>query len=221
MLYRNMNTLYTMPDDKGANPDTQQDKDKEGQASAEKLFTQEDLNRLAAKEKREGKASAEKAILETLGAASLDEIKAIIEAKRKADESAKSETEKLMEALAQKDKELLEAKQKAEQAEKRRIEAIRDTAIRNALNDDAHDIDSTLLVFHAKNAAAIESLLDENGNVDSKELEKLSSQFRSQNAYLFKAGQKGSPSNSEGRLLKPKEEVAKEIEKDIRKKLRF
>lgn len=220
MLHRNMTTLYTMPDDKGANPDTQQT-DKEGEnKGAEKLFTQEEINRLMANEKRQGKASAEKAILEALGVSNVDEIKAIVEAKRKADESAKSETEKLAEALAQKDRELAEVKQKAELAEKRRIEAIRDSAIRNALND-AHDTDTALLAFQTKNGAAIESLIDDNGNVDTKELEKLTSTFRSANAYLFKGTGKGSPSNSDGRLLKPNAEIEKAARQAIREKFKF
>lgn len=219
MLHRNMTMLYTMPDDTGANPDTQQPKEGDNK-SAEKLFTQEEVNRLTAKEKREGKASAEKAILEALGASNVDEIKAIVEAKRKADESAKSETEKLAEALAQKDRELAEAKQQAVEAEKRRLEAIRDSAIRHALAD-VHDAEIALLAFQSKYSAAIETLLNEAGQVDDKALGQLVAEFRSQNAYLFKGSGKGSPSNSDGRLLRPNEEIAKAAKAEIKRKFNF
>lgn len=223
MLYRTMQMLF-QSDDNGVStlppPETSQDR-KEDSGDEEKItITHKELGRIAAKEAKTAKASAEKAILEALGLSTVDEIKAIVEAKRKADESAKSETEKLLEALAQKDKELLETKQKAEQAEKRRLEAIRDSAIRNALND-AHDTDTALLAFQTKNGAAIEALLDENGVVDAKELEKLVSTFRNGNAYLFKGTGKGSPSNNDGRVMRPNEEIAKAARQEIREKFKF
>lgn len=222
MQFRNMRSLYNADSTEGTTTTTQTDTQQQQNGNEEKpkLFTQEELSKVAAKEAREAKAKAEKAILEALGLSTVDEVKAIVEAKRKADESAKTAEEKLREELAQKDKELLEAKQKAEQAEKRRLEAVRDNAIRNALSD-AHDSESTLLVFQSKNAAAIDGLLDESGNVDTKELDKLVAEFRAKNGYLFKGNAKGSPSNADGRFLKPTGEIEKEARAEIKRKFNF
>lgn len=214
------NFLYTADDNSG-NP-TQTQEDNKGKTEPEKprLFTQEEVDRIAAKEKREGKQSAEKGLLERLGVTNEDEIKALLEAKRKADETAKSAEDKLKEELAQKEKELLEAKQNAAIAEKRRLEAIRDNAIRNALLN-AHNVNTAVLAFREENKQALEGLLDENGDVDTKELERLIAEFRAKNAYLFKGDSKGSPSNADGRLLKPDSEVKKELQSEIQRKLRW
>lgn len=217
MLFPQRHNLYAA-DDTIQSTTTQTQEDNKGRTETEKpkLFTQEDLDRIAAKEKREGKQSAEKALLERLGASNEDEVKALLEAKRRADESAKSETERLTEALAQKDKELAEAKTAAANAEKLRLIERRDSALRSLLST-AHDVDVSLMSLQAKHASEIDALLDESGALDSKAAEKLVTEFKAKNAYLFKGDGKGSPSNAEGRLLTPQAEVQKEVAKQVGK----
>lgn len=81
-------------DPPGAKPSENED----GKAT----FTQADLNRIAAKEKAEGKAAAERAFAEQLGM-SLDDAKAVLKARADAEEKTKSEAQKDREA-AQKEK---------------------------------------------------------------------------------------------------------------------
>jgi len=59
-----------------------------------KTFTQEDLSRVAAKEKDEGRRAAEKIWLDKLGVASVDEAETLIKAKKEADDAKLSELEK-------------------------------------------------------------------------------------------------------------------------------
>jgi hypothetical protein len=222
MLSRKLNTLhnlYLYAEDAtdSATTDTQQDKT--GQGTDGKTFTQDDLDKHIASAKKAGKSSALKDYFAELG---LDDtgLKALI-AKSKADDDAKkTEAEKLTELLAQKDKEIAEAKAEAQKAESlRRIEK-RNAGIR-ALIADAHDADSVLVILETKFQAPIEALMNEAGEFDAKEAEKLIAEFRTKNAYLFKGQGKGSPSNSDGRLLKPEAEIKKELEAEIRKKIRF
>lgn len=221
MLSRN-NLLLRATDENGGQPtDTPQDnKGKE----APKTYTQEEmqaeLSRIAAKEKREGKQAAEKAFLEALGVSNLDEIKLILETKKKEDESKKTELQKLQDALALKDKEILEAKQLAEKAETQRRLDNRNSQLRNLLLD-AHKPETALREFLAEHEKDASALVDESGQFDNKEAEKLINDFRGKNAYLFKGNSKGSPSNSEGRLLKPDSEVKKELQADIQRKLKW
>jgi hypothetical protein len=213
--------LYEENADKGnPTPATSQDKNEDKGRTYTEAELQAEISRIASKEKKEGKSSAEKAFLEALGVTNLDEVKAIVEAKRKADESAKTEAEKLTELLAQKDREIAEAKALAEKAESlRRIEK-RNAGIR-ALISDAHDADSVLVILETRLQASIEALMNEAGEFDQKEADKLIGEFRAKNAYLFKGQGKGSPSNSDGRLLKPDEEVKKQAKKEMAGKFRI
>jgi hypothetical protein len=74
-----------------------------------KTFTQADLTRIAAKEKAEGKAAAERAIAEQLGV-SVEEAKSIIQRSKEAEDKTKSE--------AQKEREKAEAERKAAEADR-------------------------------------------------------------------------------------------------------
>jgi predicted component of type VI protein secretion system len=224
MLSRNnmLLNLYEENADKGnPAPDTSQANKTEDKG---KTYTQAELDaelsRVGAKEKREAKATTEKALLERLKATSFEELESLIEAKRKADESAKSETEKMQELLAQKDREIAEAKAEALKAESlRRIEK-RNSGIR-ALVQDAHDVDGVLVILESKFQASIEALMNDAGEFDDKEALKLITEFRAKNAYLFKGQGKGSPSNADGRLLKPDEEVRKQAAKEMGGKFRI
>jgi hypothetical protein len=85
----------------------------------DKTFTQADLNRIATREKAEGKAAAEKAIAESLGV-SIEDAKAIIAASKEAEDKKKSEADKDREAAA---KERTEAEKVRKDAAKELHEA--------------------------------------------------------------------------------------------------
>ena len=82
---------------------------------SEKTFTQEDLNRIAAKEKRDGIAS----ILKTLGFEKEEDAKKFVETYRKAEEDKKDDLEKSKEATAKEKKLKEEAEAKANELEKK------------------------------------------------------------------------------------------------------
>lgn len=81
----------------------------------EKTFTQEDLNRIAAQEKRQGAAS----ILKALGFESEEKAKEYLDAKRKEDEEKKGDLEKAKDAEELAKKAKAEAEAKADLLEKR------------------------------------------------------------------------------------------------------
>lgn len=133
-----LNSLYTTglirfkekPEDGGGEEKVEQ-----------KTFTQEDVNRLtaeaAAKAKRTAETAAKEALKEKLGDAKLEELIALAEAQKTADDAKKTEAEKLLEQAqaAQKaaDEALADAKTKAHDARVRA--ALRDAgAPQTALN---------------------------------------------------------------------------------------
>lgn len=63
-----------------------------------KTYTQDEMNRIAAKEKKEGRKAAEKSLLESLGVQDADEAKAVLEQFRTQQEEAKSEIQREKEA---------------------------------------------------------------------------------------------------------------------------
>lgn len=104
------------PEPKGEGPeDTGGAGGKATDKPEEKTFTQAELTSIAAREKNEGKAAAERSIAEQLGV-SIEEAKAIVKAAKDADEAKKSEAEKDREAAA-KEKQEAEAERQAAKAE--------------------------------------------------------------------------------------------------------
>lgn len=89
----------------------------EGAGSGEgtdKVFTQEELNRIAAREKAQGRAAAEKQLAEDLGV-DVEEAKAIITAHREREEANKTEHQKAMDDAAEKQRKADEAEATARQ----------------------------------------------------------------------------------------------------------
>lgn len=81
----------------------------------EKTFTQEDLNRIAAQEKRQGAAS----ILKALGFEKEEDAKKFVETYRKAENEKKDDLEKAKEETETEKKAKLEAEKKADMLEKK------------------------------------------------------------------------------------------------------
>ena len=80
----------------------------------DKTFTQEDLNRIAAQEKRQGVSS----VLKTLGFESEDDAKAFVEKYRQAEDDKKDDLEKAQESLKSANTARAEAEAKADAFEK-------------------------------------------------------------------------------------------------------
>jgi hypothetical protein len=91
-------------------------------------FTQADLDRIVGREKAEAKRTAEKQFAETLGV-TVDEAKAIIAAKNTADDAAKSEAQRALDAATATQAEAVQAKA---DAVRERFEAKVERALVNA-----------------------------------------------------------------------------------------
>jgi hypothetical protein len=91
------------------------DDDSGKEKSADKKFTQADLNKIGTKQKAEGRAAAEKAIADQLGCTPA-EAKAIIDAHNKAEDEKKSEAEREKDKASKAATEAEKAKADAEQA---------------------------------------------------------------------------------------------------------
>lgn len=220
MLIRNWQDqlLFEVDAPEGTTTDTQPTK--AGQSVEEKLFTQAEIDKLVGSTRKAARETGKKELLEELGIESLDTLKNFLKAQKEKEESEKTEAQKALDKLAEMQKQLETERQARVEAEKLRFIEKRDGVLR-ALLATAHDPDGVLILLKAKHADKVEALLGESGDVDSKEAEKLVSEYRAANAYQFKADSKGSPSNADGRLLKPIESVREEVRKEIKQKFNF
>jgi len=82
--------------------------------AGEAKFTQEDLNRIAADEKREGKRVGQAELLKTLGFGTPEEAQAFLDAKRQADLDAMTEADRKVAEAADKERKAQEATATAE-----------------------------------------------------------------------------------------------------------
>jgi hypothetical protein len=89
---------------------------KTGTEGEPQTFTQDDLNRIATKEKADGRKSGRQELLRDLGVESEDDIKSLLEAKRKEDDEKLEETEREKRARERAESERDQAKAEAAQA---------------------------------------------------------------------------------------------------------
>lgn len=191
-------------------PATSQDKT-EDKGDEPLSITAKEMSRIAAKEAKDAKAKAEKAMLELLGVASLDEAKSFIEAKRQNDEAAKSESQKLMDALNQAKQETAAALQRASELEKKSRLDKRDSELKMLLSK-AHEPNDVLTLLKSKHGEKLDALLDEDGSFDSAAALKLVSEYQTANPFLFKDTSHGSSlSNRDGTAPQANEEAKKAL----------
>lgn len=131
------------PEEKAARE--QREADEAAAAAEAKTFTQEELQRIAAKEKRDGKASGQLELAKELGYETVEAMKAAAQKQREAEEAAKSEEQKRLDEIARREKAAEEREAKA--AERERV-ALRKDALRDlgAKGEDLEDALSLLRV---------------------------------------------------------------------------
>jgi DNA-directed RNA polymerase beta subunit len=99
--FYNFPGVFFAPDDPGNGQQTADDKDKtNANGSGNAGPTQEELNRQFAERAKRAEEAERKRLLEALGVQSEDDLKAIVQAKKEADEKAKTEQQKLADEAA-------------------------------------------------------------------------------------------------------------------------
>lgn len=184
-------------------------------------FSQDDLNKVAAKARTEGKQSALKALLEELGLDSVDSLKTTIETEKKRKEAEMSEAEKLQKAL---EKALADLKAKDDaiaQTEQTARNERRDSAVKTALRDAnvrKEDADDAFILMRER--GMLDTLLLEDGKVDSKAVEAAITEFKSKKPAYFAPTSPGSPPNTGGRAPAPDQKDAEKASRGQRNAMR-
>lgn len=175
-------------------------------------LTQDEVNKLVGKARTEGKATAVNDLLKTLGVASSDDLKALIEDARKRAQADMTEAQKLQaerDRIA-KEKDDLSAQLQAER-DGRRNDKIASALISAASKLKANDTDDVLRYARDKHSDALSTLMDDNGAIDDKKVSALLDKIKGEKAHYFVPAitGAGSPSNSGGRILSGDAEAQK------------
>jgi hypothetical protein len=226
MIFRNMlQNLYEVDSTLGSpatpTPETSQDRHEDKGEDEKVTLTQRELNRIALKEAKNAKASAEKAFLDALGVGNLDEIKAMLTAHREKQEAEKSESQKLLDALNAAKQETAAALQKATELEKKNRLDKRDSNLKALLMAKANDADDVLLLMKGAHGDKLDALLDEDGNFDNEAAVKLVTEYQTAKPHLFKDMSLGSAmSHKDGKAPQPNEEARKALQIQVSKSLK-
>jgi hypothetical protein len=176
-------------------------------------FTQADVDRIAGDTRQKGRDAGMAEVLKALGVDSLGDAKAMVDAKREADDAAKSDLEKAEAESERLTKELEAAKSEREKLEADMRNERRNHAVLAKLSDAEHPAD-VLLWLEANKADDLSAAMDDDGAIDDKVVEKLVQVARKERPNFFPAKGPGTPSHSGG---KPPTVDAGKIMKDARK----
>lgn len=143
-----------------ASPEGQATQDEGQEQAQDRTFTQADLKKIAANEKREGKSAAEKAILERAGVESLDDIFSIVEAQKLVEAEMETAADKAEKAKTK-------AEERATAAEERYTNTLREFALRDSFRDAGINPERLKGAMRLADTSALE--VDKDGNVSGLE----------------------------------------------------
>lgn len=160
-------------------------------------FTQEDVTRIAAKEKREGKLSATKDLLAELGIENVDEIKTMLSDAKKRKDEGLSELEKMTSSLETMTTERDTANTKLAEQMATLLQDKRNRFVRKALlagGAKENEVDDLLILVDSKMASDKSSLFSDNeSEADKTKLDPFVKQVQSQLGSYFGTAGAGSP----------------------------
>jgi hypothetical protein len=207
-------TVTTTP----ATTDTEQLETKTGQTATEPSFTQDDVNRLVGKTRKEAREAAKLALLEELGIDDLSAIKTVLKQAKEREDAELSETQKL-------ERELQAERQRAAQIEAdmqrlrdEQVASKREAAFKQAVTKaGGQDVNRLFILVNAEKSADFTNLFDEQGVVDDKSMDAFIKQVQADYSNYFATAGAGSPSNAGG-IAPSSQTNQKDLEKELKRK---
>lgn len=167
-------------------------------------ISQDELNRVAGKARTEGKQLAIKALLEELGLESPDILKTLVKTAKEQEQAQMSEAEKLRKQLEKAEADAKAKDDAIAQSEQAIRNERRDSAVKTALRDAnvrKEDAEDAFTLMDKR--GLLDTLLSEDGKVDSKAVEAAVTKFKAEKPAYFAPTSPGSPSNAGGRTPAP------------------
>lgn len=184
-------------------------------------FTQADVDRIIADRLKRDREAQQAKLLESLGVTSLDDAKTALDAKRKADEAALSETQKLQAQIETANKKAAEFEQRAKDTEAKYINEQRRNVFEGAVTaSGGNNARRVYALMQLEKPADFAAVFSEDATPDDGKLKALIKQVQSDYPEYFGSAGAGSPSNAGGMaptVQKVTEDTKKEIEKKFGK----
>lgn len=164
-----------------------------------KTFTQEELEKVLKERLARAEEAAQKKLLEQIGAEKLDDVKALLDDKKKRDEAAKSDLQKAQDALARAEQDKKAAEERAAKAEAERIADRVDARIKElAGKANAVEPKDVVKLIRDEHKDDLAKAISAEGVVDDKAIEKILEDVKKARSHWFNNRGAGSPSNNNG-----------------------
>jgi len=192
-----------MSDEQNA-PGTDTAPEKIGNGGSQHVFTQEQVDAIVGERAKRAAEAAVHKLLEQLGVAGVDDLKAQLEEARQRREAEMSEAQKAAAEAerARKERDALKAELEAERQQ--RIVDKRNSRLVAAAQKAGMEAPDDIVVWAQTYAAnALSAVVDESGAVSEQAVDKLVAACKAARPNWFRSSAPGAPSNADGRVIKP------------------
>jgi hypothetical protein len=192
-----------MSDEQNA-PSTDTAPEKVGNGGSQHVFTQEQVDAIVGERAKRAAEAAVHKLLEQLGVAGVDDLKAQLEEARQRREAEMSEAQKAAAEAerARKERDALKAELEAERQQ--RIVDKRNSRLVTAAQRAGMEAPDDIVVWAQTYAAtALSAVVDESGAVSEQAVDKLVAACKNARPNWFRSSAPGAPSNADGRVIKP------------------
>jgi hypothetical protein len=192
-----------MSDEQNA-PGTDTAPEKVGNGGSQHVFTQEQVDAIVGERAKRAAEAAVHKLLEQLGVAGVDDLKAQLEEARQRREAEMSEAQKAAAEAerARKERDALKAELEAERQQ--RIVDKRNSRLVTAAQRAGMEAPDDIVVWAQTYAAtALSAVVDESGAVSEQAVDKLVAACKNARPNWFRSSAPGAPSNADGRVIKP------------------
>jgi len=193
-----------MTDEQQKNPQqTDTAPDKSGQGDAAQVFTQEQVDAIVGERAKRAAEAAVNKLLEQLGVARVDDLKAQLEEARQRREAEMTEAQKAAAEAERARKERDELKAALEAERQQRIAEKRSARVIAAAQQAGAEVPEDVVVWAQTYAPdALNAVVSDAGAVDSAAVEKLIAACKAARPGWFRSSAPGTPSNADGRVPK-------------------
>ena len=202
-------------------PNTATPPDNNGGNTDERLLTQADVDRLISERLKRDRDAQQSKLFESLGVTSVDDLKSMLDAKRKADEAQLSELEKIQAQLDSERKQREDALKQVEDMKAKQIADNRRASLLDAIRTSGGSNESQLYILvNASMQDEFTGIFDgDSTSPDDGKLKAFIKTVQSKFPMYFGTAGAGSPSNQDG-VPANRADFTKQAEDEWRKQLR-
>jgi hypothetical protein len=202
-------TVTTTP----AITDTEQLETKTGQ-----FFTQDDVNRLVGKTRKEAREAAKSALLEELGIDDLSSLRTTLQEAKERKEAELTDAQRLEKQLEAERERAKTLEADMQRLKDQQVASKREAAFKQAVtNAGGQDVNRLFILVNAEKGEDFTALFADDGTIDDKSMDAFIKQVQADYSNYFATAGAGSPSNAGG-IAPSSQTNQKDLEKELKRK---